>query len=66
MELLVNGEPREVPDGLSVASLLGHLGIDPQKVAVEVNREIVPKSRYDEQQLSPGNQVEIVQFVGGG
>lgn len=66
MKLTVNGEPREVPDGATVLALLEQLGIVRERVAVEVNLEIVRRARHGEHQLQPGDQVEIVSFVGGG
>jgi thiamine biosynthesis protein ThiS len=64
--LMVNGEPRQVAAGAVVADLLAQLALPPGKVAVELNREIVPKSRFAAQALAEGDQVEIVHFVGGG
>ena len=66
MKLQVNGEGREVPEGLTLSGLLVHLGLDAPRVAVEVNRALVPKARHAEQRLTDGDQVEIVTFVGGG
>lgn len=66
MRLWVNGEVREARAGESLADLLGALGIDPRKVAVERNLEIVPKSRYNITELAAEDRLEIVQFVGGG
>ncbi|HEX9402077.1 MAG TPA: sulfur carrier protein ThiS [Anaeromyxobacter sp.] len=66
MQVRLNGELREVPDGTSVAALLVHLGVRAQRVAVEVNETVVTKDRYDGHQLAPGDSVEIVAFVGGG
>ena len=65
MRVTVNGEVRETAQGATVVALLASLGIDPRKVAVEHNREIVPKSQYD-LVLEPDDALEIVQFVGGG
>ena len=62
----VNGEPRSVTPGTSVEGLLVLLGLEPRKIAVERNLEIVPKSLYAETRLSDGDRIEIVQFVGGG
>jgi len=62
----LNGEPREVPDGLSVASLLEWLKFPADRVAVERNREIVPRSRWGETPLAAGDRLEVVHFVGGG
>lgn len=66
MRLTVNGETREAPDSATVADLLASLGIDSRRVAVERNREIAPRSRWTEIALRDGDQLEIVQFVGGG
>ena len=62
----VNGEPRHVSGGISVAAMLGELGIDPRKVAVERNLEIIPRSILDEMPVADGDAFEIVHFVGGG
>lgn len=64
--IAVNGEPREVPAGASVTEFLALIGLDPRKVAVERNLEIVPRSAYAETRLSPGDSLEIVHFIGGG
>ncbi|MCL4716734.1 MAG: sulfur carrier protein ThiS [Hyphomonadaceae bacterium] len=66
MRLIVNGESREAPDSTTLAEVLALLGIDPRRVAVERNREIAPKSQWSEIALQDGDQLEIVQFVGGG
>jgi thiazole synthase len=62
----LNGEPRRVSAGTTIAGMLGELGLDPHKVAVERNREIVPRGTFDEVQVSEGDAYEIVHFVGGG
>jgi sulfur carrier protein len=66
MTLQINGEPREFPDGLTVASLVAHLGMKADRVAVELNLEIVPRSNWDETHLKDGDKLEVVHFVGGG
>ena len=66
MRLTVNGETREAPDSATLADLLALLGIETRKVAVERNREIAPRSQWSEIALADGDQIEIVQFVGGG
>lgn len=65
MQLLVNGEAKIVPEGLTVATLVRHLGID-GPVAVERNLEVVPRAQHDSTRLSEGDTIEIVHFVGGG
>ena len=62
----VNGEHRRVTGGTSIAEMLKEIGIDPRKVAVERNLEIVPRSTLGEVCVEDGDQYEIVHFVGGG
>lgn len=66
MEIIVNGERRQVSDNLTVRELLSELELKVERVATEVNREIVRKDRWDEVRLKTGDSVEIVHFVGGG
>ncbi len=66
MQVRLNGELREIPDGITVQALLAHLGVKAQRVAVEVNEAVVTKDRYAQQAIGPGDSVEIVAFVGGG
>ena len=66
ISLTLNGEARVVPAPANVASLLAHLALDTRKVAVERNREIVPRSLYGGTWLERGDQLEIVHFIGGG
>jgi thiamine biosynthesis protein ThiS len=66
MQVRLNGEVREVPDGVTVAALLAHLGVKAQRVAVEVNESVVTKDLYEKHAIGPGDAVEIVAFVGGG
>jgi sulfur carrier protein len=66
MQLTVNGESHEVPEGLSVRGLVEHLGLTDGPVAVERNRQVVPRATHAAVLLSPGDVVEIVHFVGGG
>jgi thiamine biosynthesis protein ThiS len=62
----INGEEREVPEGLSVADLLSHLGMKLDRVAIERNREILPRALWKDTTVEQGDRFEIVQFVGGG
>lgn len=66
MEITVNGVSQEVPEGLTVQGLVLHLGLTEGPVAVELNREIVPRASHATQPVAPGDVVEIVHFVGGG
>ncbi len=65
MLLRLNGELREVPDGTTVAGLLGLLGVKPARVAVLVNEAVVTHDRYPEHQIGPGDAVEIVPVMAG-
>jgi len=62
----VNGEPRRIVAGSSISAMLTVLEIDPQRVAVERNLEIVPRSTLAEVEVADGDKYEIVHFVGGG
>jgi sulfur carrier protein len=66
IEIVVNGETRAVPAGATLAGLLAHLDIDPRMVVVEHNRTIIRRTGLDGVLVQAGDQVEIVQFVGGG
>jgi sulfur carrier protein len=65
MDVLVNGTAQDVPEGLTVAQLLARLQVVPERVVVEVNLSILKRAQH-EQALQPGDQVEIVQLIGGG
>ncbi len=66
MTITVNGDLREVPEGLHVAALLTHLGLPQDRVALERNRDILPRSRWSTTPVQPNDTYEIVHFVGGG
>lgn len=66
MDITVNGETRRLQGPLTVAGLLSALSLEPKKIAVERNLEIVPKSLYEKTKVAEGDRIEIVQFVGGG
>lgn len=66
MQVMVNGEPRELPDGSTVTTLLLSLGVDKGPVAVERNALIVPRAEHASTSLTDGDTLEVVQFVGGG
>jgi thiamine biosynthesis protein ThiS len=66
IEILVNGEQKLVSGGMTVSGLLTHLGLDPERVAVELNRSIVRRDQWVQTPVESAAQVEIVQFVGGG
>lgn len=66
MHVIVNDEPRELPEGATVAELIAALGLGPRRIAVELNREVVPRLSYAQRQLHDGDVVEVIHFVGGG
>ncbi len=66
MQVIINGEAREVTEGLSLPALVEQLGMKSERVAIELNRDIVPRQRWPETILKEGDRLEIVHFVGGG
>jgi sulfur carrier protein len=66
MEIVVNDQPLQAPDGVTVAGLLAQLGLAGRPVAVEVNLELVPRGRQEQHRLAAGDRLEIVTLVGGG
>lgn len=66
VRIRVNGEERRVPAGTRIPELLSQLGVSTPRVAVERNREILPKAKYESTSLEEGDELEVVEFVGGG
>jgi sulfur carrier protein len=66
MNITVNGESRTLEAGTSLSQLVASLGLEGKRIAVEVNRDIVPRSEYDAFTLSDNDTVEIVNAIGGG
>ncbi len=66
MTLQINGEKRDFPDALTVAALVEQLGMKGDRVAIELNLDIVPRDRWSATELHDGDRLEIVHFVGGG
>jgi thiamine biosynthesis protein ThiS len=66
VQIVVNGETREVPEGLGVSALLSHLALPVDRVAIERNLEILPRSQWGATAVRPGDRFEIVHLVGGG
>lgn len=64
--IVVNGEERALAQGDTIAVLIGSLGLEPERLAVELDRKIVKRADWSATVLAPGSEVEIVQFVGGG
>jgi len=66
MRLILNGAEREFPHALSLAELVQELGMTPNRVAAELNRQIVPRDQWPATNLQDGDRLELVHFVGGG
>jgi sulfur carrier protein len=66
MQIIVNGDPAEVPEALPMLDLLERLELTGRRLAIEVNEELVPRSRFATHRLQAGDRVEIIHAVGGG
>ena len=66
MQIILNGETREVPENATAAQLIEILDLTGKRLAMEVNQEIVPRSTFEQHTLSQGDMVEIVHAIGGG
>lgn len=66
MQIIVNGTPRQAGAGLTLAELLAELELQGKRLAVEVNEDVVPRSRHPQHTLRDGDRVEIVHAIGGG
>ena len=66
VQVVVNDEPRAIAPGATVADLVATLGLGPRRIAVEVNRAIVPRAEYGSTILHDGDTIEVIHFVGGG
>ena len=66
MQIIINGQSRQVAEAITVAQLVEELGLGGKHVAVEVNLELVPRQRHAEHRLAEGDRLEIVTLVGGG
>lgn len=66
ISIMVNGERQQVPAGLNVRNLVARLGLDPERVAVEMNRRLIRRTEWDATAVEDGASLEIVTFVGGG
>lgn len=62
----VNGESRDVPNYITLAELVNHLALAPERLAIELNRKVVRRADWQQTDLKEGDRVEIVHFVGGG
>jgi thiamine biosynthesis protein ThiS len=66
MKLQINGDQRDYPENLTIATLVEHLGMKADRVAIELNLQIVPRTQWTSASLKDGDKLEIVHFVGGG
>jgi sulfur carrier protein len=66
MDIILNGDTRVIPDQTTAAELLLLLGLAGKRLALEINREIVPRSRFEQHRIRPGDRIEIVRAIGGG
>ncbi len=66
MEIMLNGKPRDVTDGITVQQLLEQLALQPARVAVQVNLDIIKRERYGEVTVKPGDVIEVLTFMAGG
>ena len=66
MLIQVNGEPQEVSDGLKLSELISDLKVRADQIAVELNRQVLKRSAWEQTILQPNDRIEIVHFVGGG
>ena len=66
MELVINGKTEQLPEGINAARLIEHLGLADQRLAMEVNEEILPRSSFGEHVFTACDRIEIVRAIGGG
>lgn len=66
MEVTINGEKQQLADNINARQLIEQLGLTEYRLAMEINREIVPRSTFGERRLQPGDEIEIVRAIGGG
>ncbi|HWG58566.1 MAG TPA: sulfur carrier protein ThiS [Candidatus Acidoferrales bacterium] len=66
ISVTINGERREIPEGLTVVQLVSHLGLAADRIAMECNLDVLPRSQWQATRVEPGDAFEIVHFVGGG
>lgn len=66
IEITVNGEARQIDQGARVTDLIKQLELTPERLAIELNLSILPRAKWAETELRPGDRLEIVHFVGGG
>ena len=66
MNLIINGEKKDVPGGIDLEALLNHLSLPQQRIAIELNKEVIRRKDWQNTKLSEADKIEVVHFVGGG
>lgn len=66
MDITLNGKPTDLTEGITLGELVVQLGLEAERVAIEVNEDVVPRKTFAEIAVKPGDRIEIVTFVGGG
>lgn len=66
IRVLINGEPRELSEGLNLSDLIRELALAPERIAIELNHEVVRRTEWSAKKIADGDQIEMVHFVGGG
>ena len=66
LQIEINGETRDVPEGINLAQLVAHLALAPERLAIELNRAVVRRTDWPRIIITQGDRIEIVHFVGGG
>ena len=66
MQITLNGQPKTIDDGTTIATMIDQLGLESRYVGVEVNLELVPREKHGDHRLCDGDQLEVVTLVGGG
>lgn len=66
MKIIINGEDKDIPENLNLSELLKHLKLPSERVAVELNREVIRRADWEKTEIKDGDKLEIVHFVGGG
>ena len=66
MNVIINGNREDIPDGLTISDLVKSYNLAPSRIAIELNLKILPKRSYDITEIKDGDKIEIVHFVGGG
>ncbi len=66
MNIQLNGEQTQLPDAITVAEMIERLNLEPRRIAVEINEDVVPRSEFPQRRLHPDDRVEVIHAIGGG